>query len=113
MTDAPNTYTTFQAFWPFYLSQHSLRTTRLIHVIGTLLALMVFIKAILTFSLSALAAALVFGYGFAWIAHALVEKNRPATFTYPLWSLLGDFYMLGLWLNGRLEAELMRHKILT
>jgi hypothetical protein len=113
MTSEPETFSDYAAFWPFYLSQHSKRATRLIHVAGTCLALLAIMKGIAGFSIGWLLMGPVIGYGMAWIAHAFVEKNHPATFTYPLWSLRGDFHMLWLWLTGRLEIELARHRIMA
>lgn len=104
-------FTSYNEFWPFYLSQHSNRKARLLHVIGTLLALLALFKAIVCLSIAWLIMALVIGYGFAWIAHHFIEKNKPATFSYPLWSLRGDFHMLWLWLSGQLEIELQKYKI--
>jgi hypothetical protein len=103
----------YESFWPFYLSQHSKRATRLWHVLGTLGGTLALVKAVLDSSLVWLLLVPVIGYGCAWIAHATVEENRPATFSYPLWSLRGDFHMLWLWLTGQLETELMRRGITT
>jgi hypothetical protein len=113
MTSEPESFSDYAAFWPFYLSQHTKRATRLMHVAGTSLALLAIVKGIAGLSLGWLLMAPVIGYSFAWIAHALIEKNHPATFTYPLWSLRGDFHMLWLWLSGRLQAELARRGIMT
>jgi hypothetical protein len=113
MTSEPESFSDYAAFWPFYLSQHSKRATRSMHVAGTCLALLALIMGIASFSLGWLLMAPVIGYGVAWIAHAFIEKNRPATLTYPLWSLRGDFHMLWLWFSGRLEIELARRGIMT
>ncbi|ACY17718.1 Protein of unknown function DUF2253, membrane [Haliangium ochraceum DSM 14365] len=98
--------TTFEEFWPYYVSQHLDPTCRKLHFVGTSLALGCL--ALAPFKPSALLAAPVFGYGFAWAGHALFEKNRPATFTHPLWSLRGDFRMWWLTCQGRMEPELER-----
>jgi len=111
--EAKDKFQTYAAFWPFYLSRHAKRSTRRIHVLGTLLALLLFVIAVFSLSLLWLLAALAAGYGFAWLSHVTTEKNRPATFARPLWSLRGDFHMLWFWLTGRLEAELVRNHILT
>jgi hypothetical protein len=106
-------FKTYAKFWPYYLSQHKNRMTRILHFLGTFLALSAVIRAVVTFEFGWLVVALVIGYGIAWIAHAFIEKNHPATFEYPLWSLRGDFTMLGLWLAGRLDRELAKCGITT
>ena len=99
----------YDAFWPFYLSEHSRPATRHIHAIGTLLGLALGGLAFLTQIWWLLLAALVTAYGAAWTSHALIEKNTPATFKYPFWSFISDFRMLGLWLQGKLQAECDRY----
>lgn len=101
-------YKTFAQFWPFYLREHSRPRTRALHYVGTSLVVLLAIIAVLTGNWWLLIALPVAGYFFAWIAHFTVEKNRPATFTYPLWSLYADFRMWALWITGRLRPELER-----
>ena len=95
-------------FWPYYLTEHSRPATQTLHFIGTALALLLLATAVVTQLWWLLLAAVVSGYLFAWIGHLAIERNRPATFTYPLWSLISDFRMFFLWLAGRLDRELQR-----
>ena len=105
---AAREYTTFSEFWPFYLREHSRAATRNLHYAGTALVLLLAIGALLSGNWWLLLALPVAGYFFAWLAHFRVERNRPATFTYPLWSLAADFRMFFMWLSGRLGPELER-----
>ena len=97
----------YEEFWPFYVSQHLAPTNQKLHFVGTSLVLLCLTLGIVQ-SPTWLALAPVAGYGFAWLGHLAFERNRPATFTYPLWSLRGDFRMYRLLLLGRLEPEIAR-----
>ncbi|TBO31302.1 DUF962 domain-containing protein [Aquabacterium lacunae] len=85
-------YTSFAEFYPFYLSQHADRTCRRLHVVGSAVVLALLATALVQggWWWASLPMA---GYGFAWVGHFFFEHNKPATFTYPLYSLMGDWVM--------------------
>jgi hypothetical protein len=99
---------TYRDFWPHYLREHAKPETRAIHYAGTALATGSLIALIATGNLWFIPGALIGGYAPAWIGHFFIEKNRPATFTYPLWSLFSDYRMAFSWVTGRLSRELDR-----
>jgi len=103
-----NRIASFADFWLYYLREHRRPATRALHYIGTSLVVALAIYALLTGKWLLLLAIPLAGYFFAWIGHFGIEKNRPATFTYPLWSLGADFKMWWMWLTGRLGPELQR-----
>lgn len=92
---------TFAEFYPFYLTQHADRRNREMHFVGSTLALLCLAALVLTGNPWWFAGALVSGYGFAWAGHFLVEKNRPATFRQPLFSLMADWLMYWQMLTGQ------------
>ncbi len=100
-TDSTDRFQSFEEFWPYYLEEHSNPLCRVLHFVGTTGALTLAGIAAVTLNPFLLPAALVCGYGFAWIGHFFIEKNRPATFKYPLWSLRGDFKLYGQMLRGK------------
>jgi hypothetical protein len=89
----PKSFTTFADFYPFYLSEHSNRTCRRLHFVGSTLALVCVAMLIATGRPQYALYAVLSGYGFAWIGHFAFEKNRPATFKRPLYSFIGDWVM--------------------
>ena len=94
-------------FWPFYLREHARPGTRWFHYAGTILSAGVLVWAIATLTWWGVLLYPVVGYGFAWVSHAFVERNKPATFTHPWWSLMSDYRMTFLALTGRLKPHLV------
>ncbi|MDP2635784.1 MAG: Mpo1-like protein [Pseudoalteromonas sp.] len=95
-------FTSFKEFYPYYLSEHTNKTCKRLHFIGSVLVLCLLGYSILTEQFYLLWFIPVIGYGFAWIGHLFFEKNRPATFKHPFYSLLGDWVMFKDILVGRI-----------
>lgn len=99
---------TYDEFWMFYLRQHSSRNCRVLHYVGTSVALVFIALLIFVGNLWYLLGAVAAGYSFAWVGHFFIARNRPATFTYPVWSIFSDFRMYFLALTGCLDSELKK-----
>jgi len=102
----------YSEFWPFYLREHAEPATRYLHYAGTLLGTAILLFALATQTWWAVLLWPLAGYGFAWVSHAFVEKNKPATFTHPFWSLISDYRMTFLALTGQLKSELEKAGVL-
>ncbi len=96
-------FNSFAEFYPYYLEEHRHPTCRRLHYVGSLLVLVVLGYALISGQWLWLLALPVIGYGFAWVGHFAFERNRPATFQYPLYSLMGDWVMLKDMLTGRIR----------
>jgi hypothetical protein len=96
-------YRSFGDFYPFYLSEHSNQVSRRLHFTGTSIAAALLITAAITERWWLVAVALVQGYAFAWVGHYFFERNKPATFRYPAFSLMGDWRLWWEILTGKLR----------
>ena len=94
-------FTSLKEFYPFYLSEHQNLTSRILHFVGTGLLILAVIAAILFHNWRFLIAVPFIGYGFAWVGHFFFEKNKPATFQYPGYSLVSDFILFWDLLSGK------------
>ncbi|HVH42877.1 MAG TPA: DUF962 domain-containing protein, partial [Labilithrix sp.] len=99
---------TFEQFWDYYVGEHKKKATRLVHFVGTTAAIGCVAGGLLTKRRWLLLLAPVVGYGPAWASHFFIEKNKPLTFEYPLWSLRADFVMWWKTLSGQMQAEVDR-----
>ena len=103
-------YKNFRSFYPYYLTEHGDIKNRTLHFSGTLGLLIILILAILLQKWWMLLLIPVCGYGFAWVGHFFIEKNKPATFTYPVYSMGSDFVMFWHILTGQIGKKLEEAK---
>ena len=96
-------FNSFKEFYLFYLSEHSKSSTKILHVIGSLGVISMLFYSFYTSNLKILCYLPLCGYGFAWIGHFFFEKNKPATFEFPLYSFVGDWVMLKDILIGKVK----------
>lgn len=98
----------FEEFWPYYVRQHLSPVNRALHFVGLTLALRLVKKGLRERRIVPLVLAPVAGYGLSWVGHFFFERNRPASFSHPLWSLRGDFRMWSRIAQRKMGEELAR-----
>jgi hypothetical protein len=103
-------YSTFWSFYPYYLTEHSNKKNRLLHFLGTAFLLIALLIGLFTGKIFFFIIIPFLGYGFAWVGHFFIEKNKPATFTYPFYSLASDFVMFWHMLSGQIKNEMEKAK---
>lgn len=103
-------YNSLKEFYPYYLTEHSDPTCRMFHYVGTTLMLATLIWCIVDFAWWKILLMFVWGYGFAWAGHFIFEKNKPATFQYPFYSLASDFIMYFHFWSGQVDKKLAEAK---
>ena len=96
-------FDSFRDFYPYYLDEHSNRICRALHFVGTALVILTLVYSLWSGRYGLLWLLPIEGYGFAWAGHFFFEKNRPATFQFPLYSLFADFVMFRDILIGRVR----------
>jgi len=102
----PRGVASFARFWPVYLREHRCTRCRALHYVAATASIGVAVAAACARSWWLLLAAPVTGYGFAWLGHACFERNRPATWRHPWWSLRAEWRMFALALTGRLRRHI-------
>jgi hypothetical protein len=100
--------TNYSEFWDFYVAEHSKPLTRVLHFAGTSLGLLLLAYFVYSGRWYFFPLFLVVGYALAWFAHFVIEKNKPASFRYPLWSFISDFKMMWYMILGRMDGEVRR-----
>ncbi|MAD01431.1 MULTISPECIES: Mpo1-like protein [Pseudomonas] len=99
----PSSFSSFAEFYPYYLSEHQDDSCRRLHYAGSSLVIALLLYVLFSQNWLWLLAVPLAGYGFAWVGHFFFEHNKPATFRYPLYSLMGDWVMLRDALTGRIR----------
>ena len=105
MTTNPQNYT---EFWDFYVSEHSVPLTRALHFVGTILGIALLVFFVVRGQWYFFPVFFLCGYGFAWFAHFVIEKNKPASFRFPFWSFISDFKMIWFMITHRMADEVAR-----
>ena len=96
-------FKSFKEFYPFYLSEHKKKLTKIFHAIGSVIVIFIILFSIYNSNYKYLYFTPIAGYGFAWISHFCIEKNKPATFKHPVYSFIGDWVMLKDVLTGKIK----------